>query len=225
MPSLDSFLPCSSPGVPFCDHERRLAPVAERRIDGGHDHVDVGDPAVGDEDLGPVEDPLVAVELGGGPKALDVRAGLRLRHRIRAELDLLADAEALGNPAWRSAPACPTPPARPRRAMIPRSRARSRRSPNGAPRRRSRRTGRRDRPPGAGCARFPSRPHSRAALITSHGVDSSASCSAAAGRITSAANRRQSSLNSRCSSLTPKSILCPPWVFVVVGPCGARSAD
>src|ERR1700752_588980 len=58
---------------------------------------------------------------------------------------------------------------------------------------------------------MPSRPHSRAALITSHGVDSSASCLAATGRITSAANRRHRARNSRCSSLTPKSIFSPPW--------------
>ena len=43
--------------------------------------------------------------------------------------------------------------------------------------------------------------------MTSHGVDSSASCLAATGRITSAANLRHRALNSRCSSLYPKSIL------------------
>src|SRR5438067_2247022 len=42
--------------------------------------------------------------------------------------------------------------------------------------------------------------------MTSHGVDSSASCLAATGRMTSLANRRHSSLNSRWSSLTPQSI-------------------
>ncbi len=45
--------------------------------------------------------------------------------------------------------------------------------------------------------------------MTSHGVDSSASCLAATGRITSAANLRHRAWNSRCSSLNPKSI-CPP---------------
>ena len=81
------------------DHERRLAAVAELGVDGGDDHVDVGDPAVGDEDLGPVEDPLVAVAPRGRAQALDVGAGLRLGDRVGAELDLVAGAEALGHPA------------------------------------------------------------------------------------------------------------------------------
>ena len=37
--------------------------MAELGIDGGDDDVDVGDAAVGDEDLGPVQDPLVASRL------------------------------------------------------------------------------------------------------------------------------------------------------------------
>src|SRR5215208_6593246 len=53
---------------------------------------------------------------------------------------------------------------------------------------------------------MPLRPQSWACLMTSHGVDSSASCSAATGRITSVANRRQSALNSRWSSVSAKSI-------------------
>ena len=56
------------------DHERGLAAVAELGRDVGDDDVDVGDPAVGDEDLGAVEDPLVAVALRGRAQALDVRA-------------------------------------------------------------------------------------------------------------------------------------------------------
>ena len=98
MPIFVSFLPWRRPGVSLGDDERGLAAVAELRVDGGDDDVDVGDPAVGDEDLGPVQDPLVAVALGGGPQALDVGAGLRLGHRVGAELQLVADAEALGHP-------------------------------------------------------------------------------------------------------------------------------
>ena len=61
------------------DHERGLAAVAELGGDVGDDDVDVGDPAVGDEDLGPVEHPLVAVALRRRAQALDVGAGLRPR--------------------------------------------------------------------------------------------------------------------------------------------------
>ena len=75
MPSLSSFLPCEKPGVPFGDDEGRLAAVAQLGVDGGDDHGHVGDAAVGDEDLGAVEDPLVAVELGGGAQRADVGAG------------------------------------------------------------------------------------------------------------------------------------------------------
>src|SRR5215208_6406747 len=53
---------------------------------------------------------------------------------------------------------------------------------------------------------MPLRPQSWACLMTSHGVDSSASCFAATGRITSVANRRQSALNSRWWSVSAKSI-------------------
>ena len=98
MPSLDSFLPWLRPGRVLADDEGGLAAGAERRVDGGDDDVDVGDAAVGDEDLGAVEDPLVAVALGGRLQALHVGAGLRLGDRVGAELDLLAAAEALGNP-------------------------------------------------------------------------------------------------------------------------------
>ena len=85
-------------GGALADDEGGLAAGAEGRVDGGDDDVDVGDAAVGDEDLGPVEDPLVAVALRGRLQALDVGAGLRLGDRVGAELDLVAGAEALGDP-------------------------------------------------------------------------------------------------------------------------------
>ena len=99
IPSLLSFLPWAQAGRALLDHERRLAAGAELGVDGGDDHVDVGDAAVGDEDLGPVQDPLVAVALGGRLQALDVGAGLRLGDRVGAELDLIGAAEAVGHPA------------------------------------------------------------------------------------------------------------------------------
>jgi hypothetical protein len=46
--------------------------VAQIRVHRGDDHVDVCDATVGDEDLGAVEHPLVAVELRRRPEALDV---------------------------------------------------------------------------------------------------------------------------------------------------------
>jgi hypothetical protein len=72
--------------------------MAELRVDGGHDHGDVGDAAVRDEDLGPVEDPFVAVELGRGAERLDVRAGAGLGDGVGAELDVVAGTEALRHP-------------------------------------------------------------------------------------------------------------------------------
>ena len=91
-------LALAQPGRALADHERGLAAMAELRVDRGHDDVNVSDPAIGDEDLGAVQDPLIAVELRGRAHALDVGAGLRLRHRVGAQLHLVAEAEAFGDP-------------------------------------------------------------------------------------------------------------------------------
>ena len=99
IPSFVSFLPWLRPGVPLPTTNEAWPRVPSVGVDGGDDDVDVGDAAVGDEDLGPVEDPLVAVALGGRLQALDVGAGLRLGDRVGAELDLVGAAEALGDPA------------------------------------------------------------------------------------------------------------------------------
>ena len=72
------------------DDERRLAAVAEHRIHRRDHDVDVGDAAVRDEHLRPVEDPFVAVALGGRAQRLDVGSGGGLGHRVRAVLDLVA---------------------------------------------------------------------------------------------------------------------------------------
>src|SRR5581483_6185828 len=48
--------------------EGGLTPGAERRVDGGHHHMDAGDPAVGDEALRAVEHPIRPVLLGPGPQ-------------------------------------------------------------------------------------------------------------------------------------------------------------
>ncbi len=95
---LGLLLALAQAGGVLADDEGGLAAGAERRVDGGDDDVDVGDAAVGDEDLGAVEDPLVAVALRRRLQALHVGAGLRLGHRVGAELDLVAAAEALGDP-------------------------------------------------------------------------------------------------------------------------------
>ena len=62
------------------DDEAGLAPGAELGVHRGHDHVDVGDPAVGDPGLGAVDDPLVLglVVDGPGAQRADVGAGVGL---------------------------------------------------------------------------------------------------------------------------------------------------
>jgi len=97
-PELGLLLALAQAGGVLADDEGGLAAGPQRRVDGGDDDVDVGDAAVGDEDLGPVEDPLVAVLGGGGAQRAHVRAGARLGHGVGAELDLVATAEALGDP-------------------------------------------------------------------------------------------------------------------------------
>src|SRR5204862_451127 len=73
--------------------------MPELRVDRCDHHGHVGDAAVRDEDLGSVEDPFVAVELGGGAERLDVGSGAGLRDGVGAELDLVAGAVALRHPA------------------------------------------------------------------------------------------------------------------------------
>ena len=153
MPSFDSFLPWLRPGRVLADDEGGLAAGAERRVDGGDDDVDVGDAAVGDEDLGAVEDPLVAVALGRRLQALHVGAGLRLGDGVGAELDLLAAAEALGHPLRDLLGGAGGGDARPRRGRSRRSPGRCRRSPSGTLRRRSPASGPRRRRPSAGSPR------------------------------------------------------------------------
>ena len=152
-PELGLLLALAQAGGALGDDEGGLAAGAELRVDGGDDDVDVGDAAVGDEDLGPVEDPLVAVAPGGRLQALDVGAGLRLGHRVGAELDLVAAAEALGDPAGRSARGCRRRRCRRRRGRSRRSPARCRRSPSGTLRRRSPASGPRGRRRSAECPR------------------------------------------------------------------------
>ena len=81
-------------------HEGRLAPGAERRVDRGHDHVDIRDPAVRDPGLDPVQHPLVGgfVVDGPGPQRGDVAAGVGFAHAERGQADLVLAAEALGQP-------------------------------------------------------------------------------------------------------------------------------
>jgi hypothetical protein len=69
------------------------------RVDGGHDHVEAGDAAVGDEHLLAVQHPVVAVADGPGAEAGDVGPGARLGDGERADLGLGGGAEQLGGPA------------------------------------------------------------------------------------------------------------------------------
>jgi hypothetical protein len=92
--------------------------MPERGIDRRDDHVDVGDAAVGDEDLRAVEDPLVAVAPRGGAQRADVRP--RPSPPVTAygaEADLVAGPEARLAP---SGPTCSGVPV----AAIPRGRER-----------------------------------------------------------------------------------------------------
>ena len=87
------------PGVVAGDDERCLPAVAERGVDGGDDHGHVGDAAVGDEGLGPVQDPVVAVALRGRAQRLDVGAGRRLGDGVGADLGVVLVADHLRDPA------------------------------------------------------------------------------------------------------------------------------
>ena len=72
MPSFDSFLPWLRPGVSLPMTNEAWPRVPRLGVDGGDNDVDVGDATVGDEDLGAVEDPLVAVALRRRLQALHV---------------------------------------------------------------------------------------------------------------------------------------------------------
>ena len=82
------------------DDEARLAAALQRRIDGGDDHVDVGDAAVGDPRLRAVEQPLVLglVVDRPGAQARHVGAGVGLAHAEGAEGDLVGCAVTLRYP-------------------------------------------------------------------------------------------------------------------------------
>ena len=68
------------------DDKRRHAARARRRIGLGVDHEGLGHRTVGDPHLGAVEDVAVASSVGARAHRDDVRAGVRLRHRERADM-------------------------------------------------------------------------------------------------------------------------------------------
>ena len=74
-------------------HEAGLAPGAELRLDGSHHHVNVGDAAVGDEDLLAVDHPVAVLADGAGLHRRHVGAGLGLGDGKRAESGLLRGSE------------------------------------------------------------------------------------------------------------------------------------
>ena len=81
-------------------HEAGLAAAPERRIDGEHQDVGVGDAAVGDPGLRAVEDPLVlrlVVDRTGLQRG-DVRPRVGLGDPERGELDVVGRPEALRDP-------------------------------------------------------------------------------------------------------------------------------
>src|SRR5205085_1851076 len=97
-PHLLLLLAHAEPGRAGRHDEGGLAPGAERRIDRGHDHVDAGDPAVGDEALRAVEHPVRAVLLRPGAERRHIRTGIGLGDAEGAELHVFRRAEALWDP-------------------------------------------------------------------------------------------------------------------------------
>jgi hypothetical protein len=83
-------------------HEQRLPAVAEFLVDHGVDHVDVGDAAVADPHLVPVDDPVGAlpgaVPAGPGAQIAHVAAALGLGDGQRGQLQVTGRAEAFWRP-------------------------------------------------------------------------------------------------------------------------------
>ena len=79
--------------------EDPLAAVPGLGVDRGDDHVHVGDPAVADEDLLPVDHPVAAVLVRPSLDRAHVAAATRLGDRERSELQVARRAETLGRPA------------------------------------------------------------------------------------------------------------------------------
>ena len=67
-------------------------------LDGGDYYMDVGDPAVADEDLLPIDHPVRAIPPRARLYRADVAAAARLGHGERGELDVAGRAEAFGRP-------------------------------------------------------------------------------------------------------------------------------
>ena len=86
---------------PFCalvDDERGVTPVTQFWVNRRHDDVHVGDAPIGDEALGAVDDPVVAVAHRPSSQAADVAAGVGFGDGEGAELDVVWSAEASRDP-------------------------------------------------------------------------------------------------------------------------------
>src|SRR3954447_23371263 len=99
-PVLLELLPHPQPPRARRADEAPLPAPAELGVDGGDDHVDVGDAAVGDPRLRAVQHPLVLrlVVDGAAAQRRDVRAGVGLGHAEGGDLDVVGRAEALRQP-------------------------------------------------------------------------------------------------------------------------------
>ncbi len=97
---LAELLPLGQPPGAGRDDEAGLAARAQFGVDGGHDHVDVGDAAVGDPGLGAVEHPLVGglVVDGAGADRAHVAARVGLGGAERAQAHVVGGAEHLRGP-------------------------------------------------------------------------------------------------------------------------------
>src|SRR2546425_466814 len=88
-------------------HDKACLPAGPQLwLHRSHDDVDVGDPAVGDENLLAVDDPVAVLADGAGLHRRDVRAGVGLGHREGAQGRLLGSPEAGRDPGrdllWRA---------------------------------------------------------------------------------------------------------------------------
>ena len=86
MPSLSSFCAVENPFMPFSMMKAVMPRGPAAGIGLGIDHQRVGDRAVGDPHLAAVDDVAVALLLGAGRHRHHVGAGVRLRHRQRADM-------------------------------------------------------------------------------------------------------------------------------------------
>ena len=96
MPIFLNFCPCETRALGH--HEGGLAATPERRLDREHEHMGVGDSAVGDPRFGPVQHPFVLGFVVDRPRLQrgHVGSGVGLGHTEGGQLHVIRRSEALG---------------------------------------------------------------------------------------------------------------------------------